>query len=82
MKSGTDPAAPTITLTATSPPRSGGPEVTAFVSAVPGRPAGPTELVARQHVGRSPPRSSRGGIVVEGRDIGTVVVPDAAGRCT
>jgi cytidylate kinase len=51
-----------------------GPEVTAAVSTVAAHPGVRSALVARQRdwVAR------RGGAVVEGRDIGTVVFPDAA----
>jgi cytidylate kinase len=51
-----------------------GAEVTAAVSAVSAVPALRAELVARQRA----IIAEGGGIVVEGRDIGTVVVPDAA----
>jgi CMP/dCMP kinase len=71
---GTDPSAPYITVDGVpvdGPIR--GVEVTAAVSAVAAVPAVRAEMVARQRqiiaaVGR---------IVVEGRDIGTVVAPDA-----
>ena len=54
-----------------------GPEVTAAVSAV-SAVAGVRELlVARQRRIISESRATLGGIVVEGRDIGTVVAPDA-----
>ena len=73
---GTDPAAPTVTVDgADVAGLIRGPEVTAAVSAVSAVPAVRTALVAQQRAivaGRS------GGIVVEGRDIGTVVAPDAA----
>ncbi len=49
-----------------------GPEVTAAVSAVSAVPEVRAELVARQRA-----IIGDGGIVVEGRDIGTVVAPDA-----
>jgi cytidylate kinase len=49
-----------------------GPEVTAAVSAVSAVPAVRAEMVARQRT-----IIGAGGIVVEGRDIGTVVAPDA-----
>lgn len=51
-----------------------GPEVTATVSAVAANPAVRAEMVRRQ---RQWAEDHRGG-VVEGRDIGTVVFPDAA----
>jgi cytidylate kinase len=74
LDSGTDPQAPYIRLN--GDPVDGeirGPEVTSAVSAVSAVPAVRALLVARQReiiaaVGR---------IVVEGRDIGSVVVPDA-----
>lgn len=50
-----------------------GPEVTRAVSAVAANPAVREELVRRQREWVT----SRGGAVVEGRDIGTVVFPDA-----
>jgi CMP/dCMP kinase len=73
LESGTDPEAPTITVDGTDvagPIRS--PEVTAAVSAVSAVPEVRARLLRDQ-------RSiiGEGGIVVEGRDIGTVVVPDA-----
>jgi cytidylate kinase len=73
LVSGTDPDAPTITVDGTDvagPIR--GPEVTAAVSAVSAVPEVRARLLVEQHdvIGA-------GGIVVEGRDIGTVVAPDA-----
>jgi cytidylate kinase len=73
LVSGTDPDAPTITVDGTDvagPIRS--PEVTGAVSAVSAVPEVRARLLRDQHeiIGE-------GGIVVEGRDIGTVVVPDA-----
>jgi len=70
---GTDPAAPTIEadgIDVSGPIR--GPEVTATVSAVSAVPAVRSLLVERQREA-----IDGGGIVVEGRDIGTVVAPDA-----
>lgn len=72
--SGTDAAAPTITvdgIDVAGPIR--GPEVTAAVSAVSAVPEIRERLLVEQHdiIGS-------GDIVVEGRDIGTVVAPDAA----
>ncbi len=72
--SGTDPQAPTITVDGVDvagPIR--GPEVTAAVSAVSAVPEIRARLLVEQHdiIGD-------GDIVVEGRDIGTVVAPDAA----
>jgi cytidylate kinase len=73
LVSGTDPEAPTISVDGVDvagPIRS--PEVTAAVSAVSAVPEVRARLLREQReiVGE-------GGIVVEGRDIGTVVVPDA-----
>jgi CMP/dCMP kinase len=74
LVSGTDPRQPTITVDDTDvavPIR--GPEVTAAVSAVSAVPAVRERLVREQRdiIGD-------GDIVVEGRDIGTVVAPGAA----
>jgi cytidylate kinase len=73
LVSGTDPAAPTITVDGVDvagPIRS--PEVTAAVSAVSAVPEVRARLLRdqREIIGD-------GGIVVEGRDIGTVVAPGA-----
>ncbi len=73
LVSGTDPQAPTITVDGTDvagPIR--GPEVTGAVSAVSSVPAVRERLLREQRdiIGD-------GDIVVEGRDIGTVVAPDA-----
>jgi cytidylate kinase len=73
LRSGTDPVAPTITLDGADvagPIRS--PEVTAAVSAVSAVPEVRRRLLRMQReiIGD-------GGIVVEGRDIGTVVAPEA-----
>jgi cytidylate kinase len=73
LVSGTDPQAPTITVDGVDvagPIR--GPEVTAAVSAVSAVPQVRQRLLVEQHdiIGS-------GDIVVEGRDIGTVVAPDA-----
>ncbi|SFD67350.1 cytidylate kinase [Streptomyces aidingensis] len=73
--SGTDPAHPAITVDGadvSGPIR--GPEVTGAVSAVSAVP----EIRARiTELQRSVARSAVPGIVVEGRDIGTTVLPDA-----
>jgi cytidylate kinase len=74
IESGTDPLAPTITVDGVDvagPIRS--PEVTASVSQVSVVPEVRARLLREQReiIGD-------GGIVVEGRDIGTVVAPDAA----
>jgi cytidylate kinase len=73
LRCGTDPGDPSISVDGTDvsrPIRT--PEVTVAVSAVAAVPEVREHLVAlqRQIIGA-------GGIVVEGRDIGTVVVPDA-----
>lgn len=73
--SGTDPAAPTITVDgvdASGPIRTQ--EVTASVSAVSAVPEVRSRITALQ---RSIAAEAAGGIVVEGRDIGTTVLPDA-----
>ncbi|MGX2998041.1 (d)CMP kinase [Streptomyces sp. JNUCC 64] len=73
--SGTDPAAPTITVDGTDvagPIRT--PEVTSKVSAVSAVPEVRTRITELQ---RTIAASAEGGIVVEGRDIGTTVLPDA-----
>lgn len=75
LVSGTDPAAPTITVDgadAAGPIRT--PEVTAAVSAVSAVPEVRARLTELQRtIAADAPR----GIVVEGRDIGTTVLPDA-----
>jgi cytidylate kinase len=72
---GTDPADPHITLNGTNVDGViRGPEVTAAVSAVSAVPGVRQVLVARQ---REIIAASHAGIVVEGRDIGAVVAPDA-----
>ncbi|MDT0381867.1 (d)CMP kinase [Streptomyces sp. DSM 42041] len=73
--SGTDPAAPTITADgadASGPIRTK--EVTAAVSAVSAVPEVRERITALQ---RAIATEAPGGIVVEGRDIGTTVLPDA-----
>ena len=76
--SGTDPLAPTIAVDGVDvagPIRSE--SVTGAVSPVSAVPAVRERLVAlqREHVAQA--REAGAGIVVEGRDIGTVVLPDA-----
>jgi CMP/dCMP kinase len=76
IETGTDPEAPTIAVDGrdvSGPIRTR--EVTAVVSPVSAVPAVRSRLVAlqREAIGA-------GGIVVEGRDIGTVVAPDAAAK--
>ncbi|MEU5975256.1 (d)CMP kinase [Streptomyces sp. NPDC047315] len=73
--SGTDPAAPTIAVDGedvSAPIRTQ--EVSAKVSAVSAVPEVRSRITALQ---RSIAAEARGGIVVEGRDIGTTVLPDA-----
>ncbi|WP_435131577.1 (d)CMP kinase [Actinacidiphila sp. bgisy144] len=76
--SGTDPAAPAITVDgvdASGPIRSQ--EVTAAVSAVSAVPEVRTRMVEIQ---RAAAAAAPAGIVVEGRDIGTTVLPDATAK--
>jgi cytidylate kinase len=76
--SGTDPLAPTIHVGSTDvagPIR--GDAVTGAVSAVSAVPAVRARLVEIQREEVSSARAARCGIVVEGRDITTVVLPDA-----
>jgi CMP/dCMP kinase len=75
---GTDPDAPTVMIEdvdVAGPIR--GPEVTAAVSAVSAVPAVREQLVALQRALIGVAAGSSAGIVAEGRDIGTVVAPDA-----
>ena len=75
---GTDPDAPTVMIEdvdVAGPIR--GPEVTAAVSAVSAVPAVREQLVALQRTLIAVAAGSSAGIVAEGRDIGTVVAPDA-----
>ncbi|KRV49650.1 cytidylate kinase [Wenjunlia vitaminophila] len=77
LLSGTDPLAPTISVDGadvSGPIRSE--EVTAAVSAVSAVPEVRSRLVELQRAAVAA-AASAGGIVVEGRDIGTTVVPDA-----
>jgi cytidylate kinase len=72
--SGTDPAAPSISVDGTPVDTDiRGPEVTGAVSAVSAVPAVRAQLVAAQRQ----VIAETGRIVVEGRDIGAVVAPDA-----
>jgi cytidylate kinase len=74
LTSGTDPAAPTITLDGQRVDTEiRGPEVTAAVSAVSAVPAVRELIISQQRT----IIAAAGSIVVEGRDIGTVVAPDA-----
>jgi cytidylate kinase len=75
ISSGTDPQSPTIEVDGqdvSGPIR--GPDVTGSVSLVAAVPRVRELLVSRQ---RETVEASPGGIVVEGRDIGSVVLPDA-----
>jgi CMP/dCMP kinase len=77
LVSGTDPQAPTITVDGTDasgPIRT--PEVTAAVSAVSAVPEVRARLVEMQRAAARQ-AAPEGGIVVEGRDIGTTVLPGA-----
>lgn len=70
---GTDPDHPAVAVDGTAVDKAiRGPAVTAAVSAVSAIPAVRHKLVAQQRE-----LIGEGGIVVEGRDIGTVVAPDA-----
>ena len=76
IEAGTDPAAPTIAVDGqdvSGPIRTR--EVTGVVSPVSAVPAVRRRLVAMQREA-----IGAGGIVVEGRDIGTVVAPDATAK--
>lgn len=76
---GTDPTAPSILLDdVDAEPAIRGPEVTGAVSAVSAVPEVRELLVARQREIIAEALGQPGAIVVEGRDIGTVVAPDAA----
>jgi cytidylate kinase len=77
--SGTDPANPGITVDGVDVSGSiRSREVTGAVSAVSAVPAVRARLVGMQQAIIARCRADDGGIVVEGRDIGTVVAPDAA----
>jgi cytidylate kinase len=76
---GTDPAHPTVLVGGEDVAREiRGKPVTLAVSAVSAIPRVRELLVARQRAIIERVRAEGGGIVVEGRDIGTVVAPDAA----
>jgi cytidylate kinase len=78
LESVTDPSAPAIRLSGEDVESEiRGPAVTAAVSAVSAIPAVRAALVERQRALIAQALAERGGIVVEGRDIGSVVVPDA-----
>jgi cytidylate kinase len=75
---GTDPIAPTVRLGSRDVAEDiRGPEVTGAVSAIAGVPEVRAALIAEQRRIVADVVASDGGIVVEGRDIGTVVAPDA-----
>jgi cytidylate kinase len=75
---GTDPAAPTVTLDGMDVAADiRGADVTGSVSAVAGVPEVRAVLIERQQRIVADALAAGGGIVVEGRDIGTVVAPDA-----
>ncbi len=78
LESGTDPAAPVIRLDgADVEAEIRGDAVTKLVSMVSAQPAVREALVARQRTLIDDAVRHSGGIVVEGRDIGSVVTPDA-----
>ncbi|WP_216362060.1 (d)CMP kinase [Pseudonocardia sp. N23] len=78
IESGTDPDGPTIRLDGDDVAAEiRGGAVTAFVSAVSALPEVRDRLVAAQRAVITAALATHGGIVVEGRDIGTVVAPDA-----
>jgi cytidylate kinase len=77
--SGTDPLAPTITVDGTDVGSAiRGDDVTAAVSPVSAVPAVRARLLELQHAVIEDSLVESAGIVVEGRDIGSVVAPDAA----
>ncbi|MBW0115021.1 (d)CMP kinase [Pseudonocardia abyssalis] len=79
IESGTDPAAPRILLSGEDVESEiRGAEVTGLVSAVSAHPEIRELIVGRQQELIAGAVASDGGMVVEGRDIGTVVAPDAA----
>lgn len=78
LEMGTDSEQPSVVVDGVAVDREiRGPEVTAAVSAVSAVSAVRDVLVAQQRRLVRAALAERGGIVVEGRDIGTVVVPDA-----
>jgi CMP/dCMP kinase len=79
LRVGTDPGRPTVHLDGEDVAREiRGPAVTLAVSAVSAIPRVRELLVDRQRAIIDAERARHRGIVVEGRDIGTVVAPDAA----
>jgi CMP/dCMP kinase len=78
VRSNTDPRAPALLLGDEDvEPEIRGPQVTRAVSAVSALPEVREALVRRQRELIAAAVAEAGGIVVEGRDIGSVVVPDA-----
>ncbi len=78
LRSGTDPAAPSIELDGEDVEAEiRGAPVTQLVSAVSAHPSVRTLLVGRQRALVAEALAGSGGAVVEGRDIGSVVLPDA-----
>ncbi|MDP3971300.1 MAG: (d)CMP kinase, partial [Candidatus Nanopelagicales bacterium] len=78
LRIGTDPERPQVAVAGqdvTAAIRE--PDVTANVSAVSAVPAVRAEMVARQRVAAAECAHRTGGVIVEGRDIGTTVLPDA-----
>jgi cytidylate kinase len=79
LELGTDPADPTVLLDgANVAAEIRGPKVTLAVSAVSAVPEVRRILVRQQRSIIAAVVAAQGGIVVEGRDIGTVVAPDAS----
>ncbi len=79
IESATDPAAPQILLAGEDVEAEiRGPAVTGLVSAVSAHPEVRELLVGRQRAYIAAAVATGDGMVVEGRDIGTVVAPDAA----
>lgn len=79
LSMGTDPSDPTVELDgADVAAEIRGPEVTLAVSAVSAVPEVRRIMVQQQRAIIEEVLATQGGIVVEGRDIGTVVAPDAA----
>jgi cytidylate kinase len=75
---GTEPTAPTVRLDSRDIAEDiRGPEVTRAVSAIAGVPEVRSVLIAEQRRIVAEVVDAGGGIVVEGRDIGSVVAPDA-----
>jgi CMP/dCMP kinase len=78
LRSGTDPSAPSIQLDGEDvEPEIRGAAVTQLVSAVSAHPSVRRVLVAMQRALIAEALAGSGGAVVEGRDIGSVVLPDA-----